>query len=325
MSNKAIERKKSTPLVTQPGRGDGPVIQGFAPDRFITADVLTVAPGTAWAVAVDTTFDYGGGEAFPVLAGERMVIPNGVEMLVLGAATLTAFAGLALPGAPTVITQQPRSAGENLVTDAGAIVLVGFQPSDISVVATGEAPLTYQWLRNGEPVAGQVAATLAGTGRDLESGHYSCVVTGPNGVKTSATIEVVTLDGEFNFTIGSQDRVGHLEYGFRSSAPGFDRYGDIDPNAWPVLINGVIENEKWAVLHTASPTATQVRVQGRDNSQWLGADSVELHDLGATLPDATLPWVPGSESYDVDSLPLADAIRANVSATFTLVFTPVFA
>src|SRR5262249_31751753 len=52
--------------------------------------------------------------------------------------------------APPVITMQPRS----------QIILVG-EPVTFTVAATGSAPLTYQWRKNGAPIAGATAPSFS--------------------------------------------------------------------------------------------------------------------------------------------------------------------
>ena len=143
--NKAHEKPKSAPLLSQPGRGDGPVIQGFAPSKFLTGSaVYAVAPGTVWQVSATTDFAYEAGAAvvMPAVPGANYVIPNGVEELHLTTpAVIVAFAGRAATGFATIINEQPNSPGGQIFN--GRVILVGFMVSDIIITATGEN-LTYQ-------------------------------------------------------------------------------------------------------------------------------------------------------------------------------------
>ena len=77
---------------------------------------------------------------------------------------------------PITITGQPQS----VATTVGQ----GWQ---FAVSATGTAPITYQWRRNGTSVPGATASTLAGTSALLgDAGSYDCVITNPAGSVTSA-------------------------------------------------------------------------------------------------------------------------------------------
>ncbi len=103
------------------------------------------------------------------------LVSNTVGSATSSAATLTV-------NVPPTITTQPVS---QAVT-AGANVT-------LSVVATGTAPLTYQWQRDGVNVSGGTAASLALTGVTTnQAGSYLCIVTNLAGMATSvaATLSV---------------------------------------------------------------------------------------------------------------------------------------
>lgn len=78
--------------------------------------------------------------------------------------------------APPAITTQPVNA--SVATGA---------PASFTVVASGGAPLAYQWSRNGQAVAGATAATLTLASPQLsDSGaSFQCAVTNPVGIATS--------------------------------------------------------------------------------------------------------------------------------------------
>ncbi|MFN8011519.1 MAG: immunoglobulin domain-containing protein [Holophagaceae bacterium] len=83
---------------------------------------------------------------------------------------------------PPTITGHPQ----------GLTVTAG-QPASFTVAATGDAPLAYQWRKNGTPIGGAtastyaIAATVAG-----DAGSYDVVVSNPGGSATSnpATLTV---------------------------------------------------------------------------------------------------------------------------------------
>ena len=96
------------------------------------------------------------------------------------------------PGAPfisggtaPVVTTQP----------VNAISAETFGAS-FSIVATGTAPLVYQWLFNGEPLRAPSSPTLVLSGLKLNQvGQYSCLVFSPAGItnSSSATLTVRTV------------------------------------------------------------------------------------------------------------------------------------
>ena len=75
-------------------------------------------------------------------------------------------AALTVTAAPS-ITRQPAA---QAVCPGGT--------ATFSVTASGQAPLTYQWKKDGANVSGATAATLQITGVDAgDVGSYTCVVT----------------------------------------------------------------------------------------------------------------------------------------------------
>lgn len=68
----------------------------------------------------------------------------------------------------------------------------------LSVQATGTGPLTYEWRKDGNPVANGTEATLTlDPAAATDSGSYTCKVTGPGGTKTSnpAVLTVKAIAG----------------------------------------------------------------------------------------------------------------------------------
>ena len=84
---------------------------------------------------------------------------------------------------PPTIISQPAS----LMIQAGA-------NASFAVVATGTAPLTYQWQKNGSPIPGANAASLSLVNvQDADAGTYTVVVTNPaSSVPSNAAILTVT-------------------------------------------------------------------------------------------------------------------------------------
>ena len=105
----------------------------------------------------------------PANAGNFDVVVSNV----VGSATSTA--AVLSVNAPVTITSQPAAAALNLGATA-----------TFSVKATGTAPLTYQWYRNGEPVSGATAASLTlSPAQDPDAGTYQVAVSNVVGTVTS--------------------------------------------------------------------------------------------------------------------------------------------
>jgi Carbohydrate esterase, sialic acid-specific acetylesterase/Immunoglobulin I-set domain len=86
------------------------------------------------------------------------------------------------------------------------------QPASFSVTATGTAPLSYQWRRNGTPIAGATSATLTMTAA-LAADHgarYSAVVTNSAGSVTSADA-VLTEELPMFLLAGQSNMEGNVD------------------------------------------------------------------------------------------------------------------
>jgi trimeric autotransporter adhesin len=61
----------------------------------------------------------------------------------------------------------------------------------LSVVATGESPISYQWYKDGSPLSGRTSSSLTfATTSTSDSGAYTCVATNAYGSKTSGTASI---------------------------------------------------------------------------------------------------------------------------------------
>lgn len=108
-------------------------------------------------------------------------------------------------------------------------------PVALSVFATGSGPLSYQWLRNGECIAGATAANYDFIATPASAGRYECTVSNACGSLGSypATIALTgggpqgDLDGDGH--VGLQDLAILLSsFGLCSGMPGFVAAADLD-------------------------------------------------------------------------------------------------
>lgn len=105
--------------------------------------------------------------------GYTVVVLNPAGSLKSGTATLTV-------NTPVAITTQPAS----LTVTSGS-------SASFSVTATGTAPLTYQWKKDGSIVNGGTGASLTiGTAAAVDAGSYNVVVTNPVGSVSSGSAKL---------------------------------------------------------------------------------------------------------------------------------------
>ncbi len=116
----------------------------------------------------------------PLSAAEVQNLYAGASVPMQGAAP----PGDPPPGDSPVITAQPQSTN---VAAGGSVTF--------TVAATGTSPLLYQWLLNGEGIAGATASTYVDNdAQPDDAGLYSVVISNPAGsiTSSSATLSVIT-------------------------------------------------------------------------------------------------------------------------------------
>lgn len=108
---------------------------------------------------------------------------------------------------PTPVVNAPK-----ITTQPASATVTELQPASFSVVASGSAPLAYQWKRNGTPITGATSATLAITSA-LAADHgarYSAVVTNSTGAVTSNEA-VLTQELPMFLMAGQSNMEGNAE------------------------------------------------------------------------------------------------------------------
>ncbi|MBK8914899.1 MAG: immunoglobulin domain-containing protein [Phycisphaerales bacterium] len=115
----------------------------------------------------------------------------------VGAAAYTCVVTNSCGSATSSAASLTMTPGPSITTQPTAAVSCGLEPVTFSVVAAGTSPLTYQWERNGQPIAGATDATLIIPAQDVSSGYgdYRCVVSSPCGTLASSTIALAPGDG----------------------------------------------------------------------------------------------------------------------------------
>ena len=146
------------------------VASGTAPLTYQwkkAGSAISGATNASYTIASTTTADAG---------SYTCVVTNSGGSTTSNAATLTVNSGTVAPS----ISTQPS----NVTVTAGA-------RATLSVVATGTAPLTYQWKKSSQAISGATDSsyTIAVT-QTTDSGSYTCTVTNSAG---SATSNAATL------------------------------------------------------------------------------------------------------------------------------------
>jgi alpha-tubulin suppressor-like RCC1 family protein len=111
------------------------------------------------------------------------------------------------------------------VEPAGVVPAIALNPSNASVQvgqqavfgvqASGTAPLTYQWLRNGTPIPGAVQASLVAAGLSLtdDGARFSVVVSNPFGTATSSEAVLSVTPTVVPSLIGTLQGAGEVSRG----------------------------------------------------------------------------------------------------------------
>ena len=107
--------------------------------------------------------------------------------------TVMVFAngGYSAGGGAQLYRSRPEVIAPVIASPPVAQALLSGQTISLSVGATSAATMSYQWLRNGQPLAGATGPTLTITqARSADSGDYSVVVFNSGGGVTSAPVNV---------------------------------------------------------------------------------------------------------------------------------------
>jgi hypothetical protein len=187
--------------VTEPAAATFSVVaSGTAPLSYQWRRNGTPIPGaTGTSYVLDPTAVGDSGSQFDV------VVTNAGGSVTSAAATLTVNP----PPVPPAITTQPAN-----------LTVTEFDPATFTVVATGTGPLSYQWRRNGTPIAGATGSsyTLTPTAVSDSGASFDVVVTNVAGSATSSAATLAVNPGGPTIFIDAH---------FDSGADGFAYADDI--------------------------------------------------------------------------------------------------
>ena len=182
-----------------------------APGTYTSAQSVTLSDSTSGAVMYYTTngttpttnsAQYSAGTPIGISSTttiEAMAVASGYSNSAVSGATYTITAA---PSAPQITTQPANQ------------TVPGGQPATFSVVATGTAPLQYQWRKNSTPIAGATGSsyTTPATVSGDNGSSFAVVVTNATGSMTSNAAmltvaptppTIVTQPSSVTITVGS--------------------------------------------------------------------------------------------------------------------------
>jgi hypothetical protein len=219
------------------------------------------------------------------------VVTNGVGSATSNAAVLT------VNPAPPVITTQPSAQTVN----------VG-QTATFSVAATGSAPLSYQWKKNGANIAGATASSYTTPAATLadDGASYVCVVSNAAGTVTSSTA-VLSVQAPPVITVNPVDQ---------TVAAGATATFTVTATGSPTLYYQWNRNGSPIVGGTAASYTTPATTVAYDGSVYtcdVSNTYGSATSSGATLTVQAPPVITAQ--------PVSTAVTAPATATFTITAT----
>lgn len=206
--------------VTATGPTSGTV--GVASSNF---DIGVTPPGGAiTGTVVVTPSDGGGGGTFtPTTVSLSSGSPTATLTYTAASAgvktiSFTNNGGLTNPSNISFTASNPGSA-PNITDEPDDISVVAGQTATFNVAATGTAPLTYQWRRNGSNISGATAASYTTPATTVSGGLanngdlYSVVVSGsvaPPDTSVNAVLTVAAAGVLTSATLGLKNNTGSL-------------------------------------------------------------------------------------------------------------------
>ncbi|TKC86305.1 glycoside hydrolase family 2 [Trinickia terrae] len=253
-----------SPVLSYQWLKNGTPIQGATLAVYDTPTMQTSDSGTSYSV----------------------VVTNSAGTVTSAAAALTVNAAT-----PPVILSQPQSQS----------VPIG-QAVTFNVLASGSAPLTYQWSKDGAPVGGNSSSIAIASAAGTDAGAYSVTITNSAGSVTSAAATLTvsgadasnlalgataTASSSQNAGLGPQNAVdGNLTTRWSSAA--------VDPS-WIELDLGAIQtfDKVLLVWENAYGKAYQIQVSS-DNQNWTTVYTQNAGTGGAetiTFPSTSARYV----------------------------------
>jgi len=231
--------------------------------------------------------------------GYSVLVSNTAGSVVSETAALTVSDGPVQPVAPSIVTQPV------------AVVVNAGNTATFAVGVSGSGPLSFQWLRNGTPIAGAVSAFHSiAQAAAVDAGGYSVRVSNGVGVATSASASLTVNAGSAGSAPVISTQPATLVVAPGGSATLAVAASGSGPLVYEWLHDGVpVVGQAGAVYHFTSVSALDAGVyQARVSNA-----------LGEVTSDAAQLLVVGSPA--VSAQPASVSVVAGANATFSVVAT----
>ena len=221
-----------------------------------------------------------------------VVVSNALGSVGSSAASLTVIS-------PPTITIQPA----NQTVIAGA-------PLTLSVTATGAAPLTYQWSKNGTAISGATSPTFSlSSSAALDAGSYRVVVS-TTGASVTSNAVTVTVNTPLSVALGGQPRAQIVLYEGYSGGTAGGAY------QMAFVVTGTAPiSYQWYRDGTAIPNANGSSYQLSSSSQTGSYYAVASNVAGSITSSPTAVF----KATFITSQPQALSVTSGASATFSVV------
>ncbi len=180
---------------------------------------------------------------------------------------------------------------------------------NLSVTATGTAPLSYQWRKDGANVPGGTNATLIVPGLVANSGSYVVVVTNSLGSVTSNVAQVRIVDAALAVAITAQP-------GSRSVTPGANVvFSVVATGPGPIAYQWRKNGTAIAGARTANLELSNVTVADA------GSYDVVVSNAASSVTSAVAQLIvtPASSAPAISTQPVAQSVPVGAAATFAVV------
>jgi hypothetical protein len=201
------------------------------------------------------------------------------------ACVVTNSAGSVTSAAATLVVNAALTAPVIVTSPASATVAAG-EAATFTVVASGTAPLNYQWRKNGADIFGATAATyVIATVQSTDAATYACVVTNAAGSATSGgAVLTVTVRAAgpaariVNLAVRARvgGAAGAPTVGFVLSGAGAGKrllVRAVGPTLTGFGVAGALANPRLQLFSAGTVLAT--------NDDWLAADAPAFAAVGA--------------------------------------------
>ncbi len=180
--------------------------------------------------------------------------------------------------AAAVVSVDPKSVF--IVSSPTSRTVAAGSEVSLTVSAGGQPPVTYQWLKDGQPIADATGSTLAiGLALPAHAGAYSAVASDPTGSVTSATATLI-VTGDVPFLVSTL--AGRAASPGSADGPGTSAQF-VDPNDLAVDTAGYlyVSDREAHAIRKISPAGVVTTLAGRSGTSGFadGTGSAALFNL----------------------------------------------